>query len=202
MTVTIAPATLRDMTYIAANMRDADRREIRAVFPAGDTEIGMALFQSSPDFAWTGHLDGAPVCAFGISPLFPGLGAGWAYGTPRMPRAMAAITRFCLRTVAPKLLQACFRRIEVRSAADHDLSHRWLECLGFVREGVAVAYGSDGLDFVTYAAVRSKDAPASHLPRENIRRTNLDGTSLPCYDHTDMGRALLPDLLSTDLLNF
>ncbi|MDQ0392195.1 hypothetical protein [Labrys monachus] len=156
MPVTILPATLRDMTYVAVNMREADRREIRAVFPGTDTAIGIALFEASPGLAWTAWTGGSPVCAFGISRLFPGLGSGWAYGTRAMAAAMKPVTRFCLRDVAPRLRRDGFRRIEVRSAIGHDLSHRWLECLGFRQEGIARDYGADGLDFMTYAATRER----------------------------------------------
>ena len=152
MPVSIAPATLRDMTYIAATMREADRREISAVFPGTPTEIGAALLAASLDLAWIASLDGNPACAFGIARLLPGLGSGWAYGTRRLPLVMKSVTRHCQRSVRPALLRAGFRRIEVRTAIDHDLSHRWLEHLGFAREGIAVDYGADGLDFVTYAA--------------------------------------------------
>lgn len=154
MPVTIRPATLRDMTFIAATMRDQDRREIRAVIEESDTVIGTMLFNASPDLAWTAWIGDDAVAAFGISRLFQGLGSGWAYGTRRMRRAIPAITRFARRSVRPLLLAEGFRRIEVRTAIDHDLSHRWLEALGFDREGVAVAYGRGGLDFATYAATR------------------------------------------------
>lgn len=154
--VRILPATLRDMTYIAANMRQQDWREITAVYPATATEIGAALFYSSDGLRWTAWLGDAPVCAFGVSRMLPGLGSGWAYGTLRMRRAVPAVSRFIRRHAAPLLIRDGFRRVEVRTAIDHDLSHRWLESLGFVREGIAGDYGADGLDFVTYAA-RKRD---------------------------------------------
>ncbi|MGO4339865.1 hypothetical protein AB4037_33770 [Labrys sp. KB_33_2] len=156
MPVAIRPATLRDMTFIAATMRDQDRREIRAVIEESDTAIGTMLFHSSTDLAWTAWIDGDPVAAFGVTRLFPGLGSGWAYGTRRMRRAVPAVTRFARSSVRPLLIAEGFRRIEVRTAIDHDLSHRWLEGLGFRREGIALDYGRGGLDFVTYAATGSR----------------------------------------------
>jgi len=155
--ITIRPATLRDMTFVAANMRQADRREIGAVIQESDTYVGYALFASSDGLAWVAWLDDEPVCCFGVSKLFTGLGSGWAYGTRRMRKVMGVVTRFALRDVRPMLIRQGFRRIEVRTAVDHDLSHRWLERLGFAREGIAVDYGMDGLDFVTYAATQKKD---------------------------------------------
>lgn len=156
MPVSIVPASLRDMTFIAANMRPADWREITAVYPATATEIGASMWFSSEGLRWVALLNGSPVCAFGIAPGLPGVGSGWAYGTRKMPRVMREVTKFIRRRVAVTLLRAGYRRIEVRTAIDHDVSHRWLESLGFVREGIAVDYGSDGLDFITYAC-RKKD---------------------------------------------
>lgn len=152
--IEIRPANMRDMTYIASEMRAADWREISAVVTETRSAVGYMLFASSSGLAWTVWLNGEPVCAFGVSRLFIGLGSGWAYGTKRMPRVMSRVTRYALRTVRPMLIREGFRRIEVRTAIDHDLSHRWLEHLGFVREGIAKDYGQDGLDFVTYAATR------------------------------------------------
>lgn len=154
--ISIRPATLRDMTFVSANMRDQDRREIKAVIEESDTAIGYMLFALSPGLAWCGFLDDQPVAAFGVSRLYAGLGGGWAYMSPRGVRLVPAITRFALRQVKRQLIAEGFRRIEVRTAIDHDISHRWLERMGFAKEGIAVDYGTDGLDFVTYAATKPR----------------------------------------------
>lgn len=155
--ISIRVATLRDMTWIAANMRDQDRREIRAVIDESDTVIGAMLYGSSQGLAWCAWIDDTPVCAFGVTRLFHGLGSAWAYLSPQGVRTIPAVTRFAMKTVRPLLIAEGFRRIEVRTAIDHDISHRWLERLGFTKEGIAVDYGRDGLDFATYAATKPKD---------------------------------------------
>lgn len=159
--IEILPATLRDCTFVACNMRAADRREINAVIHESDTHIGYMLFASSPGLAWTAWLDGEPVCCFGVSRLFTGLGSGWAYMTRRGIVTMKPITRFALRIVKPLLIIEGFRRIEIRTAIDHDVSHRWLERMGFVREGIAINYGDNGMDFATYAATTPRSKPCN-----------------------------------------
>ncbi|MGJ4857059.1 hypothetical protein ACN6KF_003043 [Labrys sp. La1] len=154
--ISIKPATLRDMTWIAVHMREQDRREIRAVIDESDTAIGAMLYGSSQGLAWCAWINDTPVCAFGVTRLFHGLGSAWAYGSKSMVRTIPAVTRFAMRTMKPMLVAEGFRRIEVRTAIDHDISHRWLERLGFTLEGTARDYGAGGLDFLTYAATRQR----------------------------------------------
>ena len=156
------------MTYIAANMREADRREIGAVIAEPPTVIACMMFEASAGFRWCAYLDGQPVAAFGVATLFHGLGSGWAFMTPGGRAAMPVVTKFCLRRVKPMLIRAGYRRLEVRTEVDHDLSHRWLEHLGFVREGLAVDYGAGGIDFVTYAATHKS---AVRVIRNASKRT-------------------------------
>jgi hypothetical protein len=130
--VTIAPANLRDMTYIGANLRPDDAREILCQVPAGTTgaQAAAAIFQSVPGgWAWTASLDGNPACAFGFQPFTSPVWIGWAFGTRRMIRTIPAITRHCLLQ-EPRLLDLGVKRVEVRTLADHDISHQWLTRLG------------------------------------------------------------------------
>ncbi|CAM5776291.1 hypothetical protein LMIY3S_05454 [Labrys miyagiensis] len=65
MSITIRPATLRDMTFVAAGMRAADWREIQAVFPASSTEIGAALYETSTELNY-----GDSLLIAGFAPRF------------------------------------------------------------------------------------------------------------------------------------
>lgn len=154
---TITEANLRDMSYICANMREQDRREIHAVIDEPPAVIAWMLHESSPSFRWVAYYDGQPVCAFGVSTLFAGVGSGWAYGTKDMAKVMRRVTFFCQRS-ASRRAAAVFRRIEVRTSVDHDLSGRWLASLGFRQEGIADDYGRGGMAFVTYAATHKSAA--------------------------------------------
>lgn len=152
MSVAIQPATLRDACFIAANMRQADRREIEAVFQFDQpAQIAAALLHVSGDLAFTASIKGQPVACFGVALTFPHCGTAWAYGTDRLPRVAPAITRYCLTTLGPELRHRGVHRVEIRSIVDHDISHRWLESMGAVREGVAQCYGRNREPFVQYA---------------------------------------------------
>jgi hypothetical protein len=150
--VTVLPATYIDACTVAADMREQDRKEIDAVIPLKDTgALCERLLGQSGDMAFVGYLNGSPVAAMGVAMLLPHMGSGWAFGTDRMKRAVPALTRLCLDYITPTLRSRGCHRVEVRSAVEHDLSHRWLEGMGYRLEGIARAYGRDKQDFCTYA---------------------------------------------------
>lgn len=149
--MTIHPATLATVSWIAANMRVQDRREIGAVRDLTSTAGLAAVAVMGSPVACVAFVGDEPVTAFGVSDIADGVCAGWAFGTDRMVRTIPTITRYCLSHVKPSLLAAGYRRLEVRTAIDHDVSHQWLRRLGFRPEGVCWGYGR-GLDFVMYAA--------------------------------------------------
>lgn len=135
-------------------MRDQDKREISAVVAFDNAaQVAAWSLHNSGEDCFIAYLDGEPVAAIGVTPIFEGLGSGWAFGTNRMRRVVPALTRFTVKQWIPQL-KTRYRRVEVRSIADHDLSHRWLTGMGYEFEGVAKGYGRNGEDFNTYAFVR------------------------------------------------
>lgn len=146
----IVPATIRDVTWIAANLREQDRDEIGEVYPGSLTALAIGLVLGSAA-AWVARIGADPVGALGIVDIHPGIGSGWAFGTNRFRRVVPELTRFCIGEVAPWLVGNGYRRVEVRTAVDHDLSHRWLCGMGFQREALCRRFGRTK-DFWLYAA--------------------------------------------------
>jgi hypothetical protein len=152
VTVTIKPAALRDACYIASKMRPADLAEIAAVVEFDNrVQIAAMLLHYAGDLAFCAYLRDEPVTVFGVSAVSKTVCAGWAYGTEKLKRTIPACTDYALSTIGPELMRRGYKRLEVKTAVDHDLSHRWLEGMGFVREGVARSYGFNGEDFAIYA---------------------------------------------------
>lgn len=152
----IRPGTLRDICYVASNLRDEDRREVfaTAVLSSG-SEAGVISFSTSPGWCWTAWLDGQPVAAFGVAlgnPVYqPHIRHGWAYGTDKFKRAVPAITRFCVREWPARLIAEGVRRVEVRSIADHDVAHKWLTAIRAHRECEMPGYGVNGEAFTLWS---------------------------------------------------
>lgn len=151
--VLIGPATLRDITYIGANLRPPDRDEILCQLPRGTTGSDMAAgVYHTLDSAWTwvASIDGQPACAFGFHPMTSPVWMGWAWGTSKMIRTIPAVTRHCWDQER-RLLELGVRRVEVRTMKGHDVSQAWLERLGCRYQCDLPDHGRDGETFELWA---------------------------------------------------
>lgn len=156
MTIVIAPATLRDCTFVAAHMRDCDWAEIGCQMPDGsERSQAGAWCWSVAALSWAAAIGGSPVMAFGVAPMSPAghVVSAWAYGTARMRRAVPAVTAFCLREVEPLLRSLGVRRIEARVLDGHGPALRWLTGMGATVEGRCRGFGKAGEDFHLVAKV-------------------------------------------------
>lgn len=118
------------------------------------SHAAAGMLHASGDHAFVARIGDDPVAAIGVSRLAPWLGSAWAFGTDRTRRVIPALTRWGVAEWKNRLIADGFRRVEVRTIIDHDISHRWLESIGFEREGLCRGYGSNGEDFAQYAYVR------------------------------------------------
>lgn len=150
--ILVRPGSVRDVTFVAANMRDADKREIFCQRKDQDVQaLAMTMVYVSPIHCYAAFEGCSPVAAFGASEQHPNMWTAWAFGTRKLRRAIPAITRHIRRHIVQALLYCGANRVEVRSIADHDVAHRWLENLGAEREALLRGFGKGGEDFVLYA---------------------------------------------------
>lgn len=155
MGISIAPATLRDATYIIANLRPADRHEAFCQLPEGidDTRVAYFLLMNGEAFAarWTDR-EGRqwPCVFFGVQPMNAVALAVWALGTKHARRAIPAVTRFMGRTLLPQKIAQGYRIMEARSIDSHHEAHQWMEATGARRVGEPFVYGRDGELFHLY----------------------------------------------------
>lgn len=146
MTAKIIGATLRDLSYIAANLRPDDVREIDCQFQSW-TPIALAVMSlRGPAYVVT--VNGNPEAAFGANPTpNPGLWIAYSWGTPRMWRCVPRITEFVKDVLIPNLIAAGAQRCEARAMSDHTSAHRWLKRMGAIEQGDLESYGRNGEDF-------------------------------------------------------
>ncbi|MEX3008350.1 hypothetical protein [Hoeflea sp. TYP-13] len=162
--ITIEPANLRDVSYVAANLRAWDREEIYCQLPLGTKPEAIAAHSLAVGEAWTAFYKGLPMAAFGFQTISAGVLTGWAYGRDGMERCIPAITRFVFTYKVPEWLEAGITRIEVRTIETHVSAHRWLEAAGAERICALDQWGRDGERFHLYAWV------CDRVPDKIIRR--------------------------------
>lgn len=143
------------LAYIACYMRQADQDEIYNCIGHRNPFLlaGAALDAARMGSAVVAVAGSQPVAVLGVQPAHTNICRAFAFGTNDFPRVALSLTRYALTVLRPSLIRAGYHRIECESHHSHIDAHRWLERLGFVREGVKRKYGSDGSDYYQYAAV-------------------------------------------------
>src|SRR5688500_13645880 len=111
--IELNPSTPRDITIVAAGMREWDRREFEASARTSSmTEAALICHFGSVPWAGIALLNGEPVAAFGAAgnPYQPQLRVAWAFGTDRFRKALPAISAEVERW-KPQLVAEGVRRI-------------------------------------------------------------------------------------------
>lgn len=128
-------AVAEDIPALALAMRMADIREVQSSH--GHTpEQAFSASLAASTAAWTGLVDGVPVCMFGVGPIaiLAGRGAPWMLGTEAldgMPR------KFVRRVFMPACREAVKAMLSVYPYLENFVddrnatSKRWLARLGF-----------------------------------------------------------------------
>ncbi|RWN47676.1 MAG: hypothetical protein EOS03_09200 [Mesorhizobium sp.] len=182
----IIPATLRDLSYIAANLRPEDRAEIDCQLDHWSPAL-LAL-TALQGFACVAELDGNPEAGFGAAEQRGGLWIAWSWGTRRMKRCVPGITGFFHAVLGPQVAARGAWRVEARALAANELALRWLGRLGATQRCRLPGYGRNGEDFFLYDWTRTSNFGEgwNHVPVAKTTGTEAiaDGT-----DGAGQGRA-------------
>lgn len=116
-------------------------------------DMAQALEGNPSILAMTFTLDEDPVAIVGLTPEHEASGYMWSLigkEAADRPKALHKQAVSLLDWVQDSL---GFERISVNTPVDCR-GWRWLELLGFEREGVMIKYGQDGKDYYLYARVK------------------------------------------------
>jgi hypothetical protein len=135
--------------HLANHMAKADVEEVAAA-------VGMGPYRALEDslnrsaVAWTGMVDGRPVCMFGVSPIdiLGGVGSPWLLGTDEIKKHAKTFLKLN-KLYVPKMLEL-FPILTNYVDARHETAIRWLKWLGFKFEPKPVEYGMWGMDFYRF----------------------------------------------------
>jgi len=155
----VFPANLRDLSYVASNLRPHDRHEIDC--QSAWWSPALIAHGAMRGFAYVVWLDHNPEAAFGAAEERPGLWHIWAWGTERIDRCVPAIKRFSLNTLMIDVLNAGALRAEARALDANKKAHTLIRHLHGREAAVLRNYGKNGEKFLLFEWVRSKDWPVS-----------------------------------------
>lgn len=129
---------------LAGSLQPAQRRIVSHV------PVGIGRVFQVPGLALTALEDDHVLMTGGIMPLTAHMGMLWAVLAEDAGRYMMRLHRGTVRF----LEIGVWRRLEATVEQDFAAGCRWLELLGFKREGPREAYGEDGEDHWAYVRVR------------------------------------------------
>lgn len=160
MRAEVVPATLRDISYVASNLRPQDRHEIDC--QCAYWTPTLLAYGHMQGFAYVVRLDGNPEAAFGASEARPGLWNAWSFGTSRIARCVPAITKHFYAVLGPDVAKAGAWRVEARALASNDLALRWLRRLSATERCDLPGYGKSGEMFKLFDWTRESWADVFH----------------------------------------
>jgi len=126
----IVRALPEHITAVADRVRPADRVEL---YLASCEEPAVTLRRSleSSTLAWTGLIDGVPVCMFGVVPgtILGDVGHPWMVGTDQLDRYPFVFLRRCKGCVLE--MQAAYSTLQNYVYQENTRALQWLIWLGF-----------------------------------------------------------------------
>ncbi len=153
--VTLMEPTFEALIHICHHMRADDEREVfNAIGHRNRTMLArQTLDAGRMGSAVIAGIDGRPTAVMGTFPIRTGVCSAFCYSTDGFGSVALTLTRYALRVLRPALIESGYHRLQCESRVDHVEAHRWLERMGFQREGVLRKFGSDGSDYYQYAAI-------------------------------------------------
>jgi hypothetical protein len=97
--------------------------------------------------------NGQPVACGGILPLWNGVGEGWVVTSPMVEKYPILFTKTIWRATYRLIESMDLDRVQTVIDAEHTVSQKWAERMGFKNEGLMRKY-LGGRDFYRYALVK------------------------------------------------
>lgn len=147
----IEPLTLRDASYVFANLQPHDYAEISCQQRRFDPQL-LGRIAAGFNHAYLARYEDRPAVVFGAAPLSSTTVSAWMAGTHDARRVVPEVTRFVDGPLRRALRTEGYLWAEARSIVGYDATHRWLRHLGGEVVADLPGYGNGGEDFVLFRA--------------------------------------------------
>ena len=130
MKAEIVPADESHIPHIAANVREADRQELWD-YALLKPEEALHTSLKSSTLAWTGLVDGIPLCMFGVGPfsMLTDSGFPWMIGTKNLDQYAMTFLRRNKKMV--HVMLKYYSRLGNWVSMENTVAIQWLKWLGF-----------------------------------------------------------------------
>lgn len=99
--------------------------------------------------------NGKPIACGGIMSLWKGVGEGWVVTSPSVEKYPIVFAKTVWRGMIEAIKSMDLDRVQTVVDAEHTVSQRWAEWMGFHNEGLMRKY-LGGRDFIRYALIRKR----------------------------------------------
>jgi hypothetical protein len=144
--------------HVAANMRDRDLEEIRAVLWADErdeiAEYLADVYAGSVTALAFGTKEAGPIAILSWTPIRPRVWAMGLFATEAFDTIGRGVTRTAIHDIVPALSRAGAHRVFAQSMEGYDTVHAWLRFLGMTEEHPLPKFGKRGETFREFAYVR------------------------------------------------
>jgi hypothetical protein len=128
---------------------------------------GMLEGMAHLGYAFTGVLDGRPMCSFGVMKMWPGVGEMWL-----IPDKDLGLVARSFHRVAKIFSDICMSefhliRLQVTVNTLNVPADKWIRSLYFQEEGILRSFGPDGTDARMYSRLKDQSDGRSVLESES-----------------------------------
>lgn len=106
---------------------------------------------SQPKHGYALTENGEIYAAFGIVPIWSGVGEAWMLPTVHLKRKKVSASRHMRIGLDELIGDLNMHRTQAAVKVDHEEAHRLVKFVGMREEGLMRRYGPDGSDYVRYA---------------------------------------------------
>ena len=156
MTVTIRPSKVEDAYLLGNNLRESDKREIKAGSGRGPLEALVTAFKlSDPDLRWTALYNDEPIVMWGVSGLNQTTGSIWLLASDEIYSIRKIFLMNCpsyLKTMHERY-QHLYNWVDIK----HESSLHWLHGLGFNVVDFNPQHGHAKAPFLMFASSRDNN---------------------------------------------
>ena len=152
----MAQKVVRFITAHAEDLIEQGRKDFGSLADADTTmKPYFDVVAEQAGMAYSIIQDGHLILSAGVYRVWDGVGEAWLLPSHRLLKKPAAAVRTVRRFLDDIAEQNNFVRVQATTHRQFERGRRFLEWLGFEREGVLRNYGPDGSDHIIYARIKN-----------------------------------------------